>query len=99
MLDAIEVFRGGFLNTEGNVDNELIDDYISYLLQKVIIVAVKTSSLASAFRLFKTLNKRGIELGSADILKSEVLSAIPEQERHKYAQKWELIEEDAGTNK
>jgi len=99
MLDAIEVFRDGFLNSEGKVDNELIDNYISYLLQKVVIVAVKTSSLASAFRLFKTLNKRGIELGSADILKSEVLSAIPDKERQKYAQKWESIEEEAGANK
>lgn len=99
MLDAIEVFRAGFLNSEGNVDNELIDDYISYLLQKVVIVAVKTSSLASAFRLFKTLNKRGVELSSSDILKSEILSAVPDKERQKYALKWESIEEDTGENK
>lgn len=94
MLDAIEVFWGRFHNIHDAVDEDLLNRYISYLLQKVIVVAVKTDSLESAFRLFKTLNKRGVEIGSADILKSENLSTIQGEERGEYADKWEEIEEE-----
>lgn len=93
MIDAIEVFWHKFHGKDG-VDKDLLDKYITYLLQKVVVVAVKTDSLESAFRLFKTLNKRGVEIGSADILKSENLSAIPDSERQEYARKWEDIEEE-----
>jgi uncharacterized protein with ParB-like and HNH nuclease domain len=94
MLDAIEVFWGRFHNSENILDEDLLSRYIQYLLQKVIVVAVKTDSLESAFRLFKTLNKRGVEIGSADILKSENISTIQEFERSEYAEKWEDIEEE-----
>ncbi len=93
MLDAIEVFWSRF-HVQNVVDEDLLNKYITYLLQKVIVVAVKTDSLESAFRLFKTLNKRGVEIGSADILKSENLSTIQGSERSEYAEKWEDIEEE-----
>jgi hypothetical protein len=98
MLDAIEVFRDRFHDSQGSVNKEVLDRYITYLLQKVVFVAVRTDSLESAFRLFKTLNKRGVEIGSADILKSENMSVIPELDRQEYARKWEDIEEDITLN-
>jgi hypothetical protein len=98
MLDAIEVFRDRFHDSQGSVNKEVLDRYITYLLQKVVFVAVRTDSLESAFRLFKTLNKRGVEIGSTDILKSENMSVIPELDRQEYARKWEDIEEDITLN-
>ena len=76
MIEAIEIFRDGFKNKKGKIDKELLDRYIQYLLQKVILVAIKTGELASAFRLFNIINARGMPLTNADLLKSENLSAI-----------------------
>jgi uncharacterized protein with ParB-like and HNH nuclease domain len=98
MFNAIETFQKCFQNDDGYTDKDLLDNYIKFLLRKVVIVVVKTSSVTSAFRLFKTLNNRGIPLTSVDLLKSENLSAIvAEEERQDYAQKWEEIEEDVGS--
>ncbi|MEW6494396.1 MAG: DUF262 domain-containing HNH endonuclease family protein [Cyanobacteriota bacterium] len=99
MLDAIKVFQRSFRSEAGDIDHELLENYITYLLLKVFIVVVKTSSVVSAFRLFKTLNKRGIPLTSADLLKSDNLSVIAEDKRQEYAQKWEDIEQDLGIEK
>jgi uncharacterized protein with ParB-like and HNH nuclease domain len=99
MLDAIQVFQKSFRSETGDIDQELLEYYITYLLLKVFIVVVKTSSVVSAFRLFKTLNKRGIPLTSADLLKSENLSVIPEEKRQEYAYKWENTEQEVGIDK
>lgn len=96
MLDAIKVFQKNFKSETGDIDQDLLEHYITYLLLKVFIVVVKTSSVVSAFRLFKTLNKRGIPLTSADLLKSENLSVIPEDKRQDYANKWEDAEQEVG---
>jgi len=98
ILEAIEVFKNGFRNDKGSIDQELLDNYIKYLLQKVVLVVVKTNSLTSAFRLFNVINTRGMPLTNADLLKSENLRVIAENERTKYREIWENIEEDIGTD-
>ena len=97
MLEAVEIFQNGFGNENGNANSKLLENYIKYLLQKVVIVVVKTDSLSSAFRLFNIINARGMPLTNADLLKSENLSVIPEVERQKYTQMWENIGEDIGS--
>jgi len=92
MLEAIRVFSDHF---EGRNLNEL-SLYMAYLLQKVILVQVTTTSEASAFRLFNVLNTRGMPLSNADILKSVNLSAIPKENRKHYAHIWGQLEERYG---
>ena len=99
MLEAIEVFKNGFKTKNGEIDKELLDKYIRYLLQKVILVVIKTGELASAFRLFNIINARGMPLTNADLLKSENLSVIPKEEEPKYTKIWEDLEEDFGSEK
>lgn len=48
--------------------------FANYLLQKVHVVFVTTSSLASAYRLFNVLNTRGMPLSNADIIKNQIFS-------------------------
>ena len=99
MLEAIEVFKNGFKIENGKIDQDFLNRYIRYLLQKVVLVVIKTGELASAFRLFNIINARGIPLTNADLLKSENLSVIPKEEEPKYTKIWEDLEEDFGSEK
>jgi hypothetical protein len=42
------------------------------------------------------MNSRGVELSPADIFKSKVVGALPEDSKEKYAGKWEDLEVDLG---
>jgi uncharacterized protein with ParB-like and HNH nuclease domain len=99
MVEAIEIFKNGFRNERETVDHTFLENYIKYLLQKVVLVVIKTSNLASAFRLFNIINARGMPLTNADLLKSESLSVLPKEEERKYTKIWEDIEEDLGSEK
>jgi predicted RNase H-related nuclease YkuK (DUF458 family) len=48
MVQAAEVFYDAFTNEQG-LDQDFIEEFIAYLLQKVVVVVVKTDSLASGF--------------------------------------------------
>jgi len=98
MARAVSVFRSSF-STNGIVDQSLVGRFIKYLLQRVVVVVVKTSSLSSGFRLFNIINTRGLPLSNADLLKSENLRAVPEEKRAKHAKAWETIEDDLGTER
>lgn len=99
MVEAIEIFKKGFRNEKETIDQTFLDNYIKYLLQKVVLVVIKTSNLASAFRLFNIINARGMSLTNADLLKSESLSVVPKEEEWRYTKIWEDIEEDLGSEK
>jgi uncharacterized protein with ParB-like and HNH nuclease domain len=97
MFQAIQTFKNGLLKDDGDLDRDLVDEYTKFLLQKVIMVVVRTHTLSSAFRLFNVVNARGMPLGNADLLKSENLGVIPGAEMDKYTKTWEAIEEDQGS--
>jgi len=42
------------------------------------------------------LNSRGLDLSATDILRAEIIGAVPERQREAYTKKWEDIEEDLG---
>jgi len=97
VLRAVETFRKAFVNKDGQPDQDLVNVFIPYLLQKVALVYVSTDSLSSGFRLFNIINTRGLSLTNADLLKSENLAEIPEKERSHYTKTWEDIEEEIGS--
>jgi hypothetical protein len=98
IVQAIRLFSAAFQSDTGFINHALVDDFIKYLLQRVVLVAVRTTSLVSAFRLFNIINARGLPLSNADLLKSENLQVVPEYERPKYTRIWEDIEEDIGVD-
>lgn len=97
MIEAINAFKRGLHKQDGTIDVQLIENYIKYILQKVVIVVVRTDSLSSAFRLFNIINARGLPLSNADLLKSENLRVIIPEKRQRYTLMWEDLEEDFGT--
>lgn len=69
-----------------------------YIVQKCVLVIVASTDEDAAFRIFNVLNDRGKDLTIADILKSEILEKIPEEEQSYYTEKWEECESLLGIN-
>ena len=70
--------------------------FSSFLVQRCYIVVVSTPSQQSAFRIFSVMNSRGMNLLATDIIKSDVIGKINEDNRDDYTDKWEEIETQLG---
>ena len=66
--------------------------YLSYFLNKVLMIYVATEELQDAFQLFTVLNNRGVKLSSSDILKAENLKELSVADRTFWATRWEEME-------
>lgn len=73
-----------------------IFDFGSFLVQRCYLVVVSTPSQQSAFRIFSVMNSRGMNLLATDIIKSDVIGKINEDNRDDYTDKWEEIETQLG---
>lgn len=71
--------------------NEIIG-YLSYFLNKVLMIYVATEELQDAFQLFTVLNNRGVKLSNSDILKAENLKELSATDRTFWATRWEEME-------
>ncbi len=63
----------------------------------LVVVAVDSSDLDSVYRIFSVLNSRGLDLSYPDILKAEIINAVPLQAQEEYTAKWEEIESMLGS--
>lgn len=73
---------------------------LQFIIDRCFLVVVSTPDLDSAYRIFSVMNDRGMDLSPTDILKSETIGEIDdEQEREQYAQKWEDEEDDHGRDR
>ena len=69
----------------------------AFVIQRCYLVAVETSDMTSAYRIFSVMNDRGLDLSATDILKAEVVGDIEDADaQRKYADKWEDIEQELG---
>ena len=69
---------------------------LQFAAQRCFLVLVEASDRESAYRVFSVMNNRGLDLTATDILKAEIVGAIPDDEQDKYNAKWEDIEENLG---
>jgi hypothetical protein len=69
---------------------------VQFIVTRCYLVVVATPDLNSAYRIFSVLNTRGLDLSATDILKAQIVGAIPEAKRQKYTEMWEDIEENLG---
>ncbi|TGP86408.1 DUF262 domain-containing protein [Mesorhizobium sp. M2D.F.Ca.ET.223.01.1.1] len=67
-----------------------------YIAQRCYLVIVAASDQDSAFRIFSVLNSRGLDLSPADVLKAEIIGALPVDKQEPYTQKWEDLEDELG---
>jgi hypothetical protein len=91
MANAILTIRNYFNNGKS------IDKFFPYLMSNVLMISVSAEELEDAFHLFTVMNNRGLKLRNSDIIKAENLAKIQvDDERAKWATKWENIEEFFG---
>lgn len=70
-----------------------IGDFLTYLLNNVLLVYIATEDLQDAFQLFTVMNNTGLKLTNSDILKADNLAAIENSEKQEeYAKDWEEME-------
>ncbi|MCW5705465.1 MAG: DUF262 domain-containing protein, partial [Bradyrhizobium sp.] len=67
-----------------------------FVVRRCFLVVVAASDQQSAFRIFSVLNSRGLDLSPADILKADIIGALPTSEQEKYTNLWEDIEDELG---
>jgi len=67
-----------------------------FAARRCYLVAVRTATFNSAYRIFSVLNSRGLNLTTSDILKADMIGNIPDAQRTVYTAKWEDTEEELG---
>jgi len=85
-----------FMKRLGELSGETRSALAAYLLNDCFLVAVSTPDTESAFKIFAVLNDRGLDLSHADIIKSELIGQIPDDQQERYTEVWETAEEDLG---
>lgn len=89
----------GFIREVQKLSDKQLIDLTQFIVNRcfLIVVSVSSPDLDSAYRIFSVLNSRGLNLSYSDILKAEIISAIPQDKQHIYADKWENIEASLGS--
>ncbi len=85
-----------FLEELGKLNQDTLKKLVQFIATRCYLVTVATPDLDSAYRIFGILNSRGLDLSATDILKAEIIGAIPGGKRDDYTRKWEGIEESLG---
>lgn len=68
----------------------------AFVSRHAVIVVVSSPDLDSAFRIFRVLNDRGMNLSAADIIKADVIGKADPGDRQRLAMRWEQTENDLG---
>lgn len=65
-------------------------EFITYIVDNLCFTIIKVSNEMNAFRVFETLNARGVQLSSADLLKNYLFSLVDDAQ---YTERISILEE------
>lgn len=94
--ENIQLNAKHFADELGKISEERRERLLQYLMTQCYLVVVSTPDLDSAYRIFTVLNARGLDLRLSDLLKPEIIGAIPEEQQGKYTNIWEDEEQNLG---
>lgn len=57
-------------------DQQTIEDFFNHVSETVSLITLETDSLAACFKLFETINARGVKLSPGDLFKNSLFSKI-----------------------
>ncbi len=83
------------LREEFTSEKDLLS-FSQFLLNRCFLVAVYTPNQESAFRVFSVMNSRGLDLLPTDIIKSETIGKLPNEDQARYTSIWEEMENVTG---
>lgn len=72
-----------------------LKDFLGFVMQRTCLVVVESTDFDSAYRIFSTMNNRGLPLGVSDLIKALILEQFSDEgERDSINQIWEQEEAD-----
>lgn len=97
LIDNIRYLLNNKLDCPDSVDlNDWLKHLLGNILDNCFVVTIATEDFQSAYRIFSTINSRGLDLKINDILKAEIIAKIPVGLQGKYTQIWDIEESDLG---
>jgi len=74
------------------INNNRIHAFYRVLTETIIFLKINTNDHSQAYKLFESLNNRGVKLSQADLIKNEVISkAMNENDKKDIVEKWKYI--------
>lgn len=95
---AFNWFKDRIKSRTGNLEEsgKLLTAFVEALVDKLFFTVITVTDELNAFKVFETLNARGVRLSSTDLLKNYLFSVISTQETHEsellaLEERWERI--------
>ncbi len=100
LLNSVKLMKNCFefyekLFTDKFSKGESYAEYIGFIIDKLYFTVITVSDEMNAFKVFETLNARGVQLSSSDLLKNYLFSLIDAHSSH--SGRIEDLEEKWGT--
>ena len=86
IIDAQSIIKSFFKEKK---DDFLIEEFSKYMYKNVYVISTIVPDYTDENKLFEVMNNRGEQLKHEDVLKSKLLSFIPENERYFYSIIWD----------
>lgn len=82
-----------FENINSRPEDLDINDFVEFLMYKVVFTVIKSKDMSNAIRIFNVLNDRGMPLSPIDILKSGLMMDLGIEDRKTFKAKWDSVNE------
>ena len=102
LAEAAKYFKGRISETVNIEDGASLAQFVENLLDKLLFTTISVSSDLNAYRVFETLNARGVQLSVPDLLKNYLFSLIDIQKKiddlelQKLESQWDFIVKQLG---
>jgi len=103
LANAVKYFQSRIEDTINMDDGASLAQFVENLLDKLLFTTISVSSDLNAYRVFETLNARGVQLSVPDLLKNFLFSLIDQQEKinnlelKRLEDQWDFIVKQLGT--
>lgn len=103
LAEAVKFFRDKIITVANKDDGASIAEFIEGLLDKLLFTTISVGSDLNAYRVFETLNARGVQLSVPDLLKNYLFSlidkdkSIDDSELVRLEEQWDFIVKQLGT--
>lgn len=93
-INAAYIFRDKINAPESGMQSK-IEEFTNYVLNRVRVITIECSSQNFAIKLFQILNTRGMDLTASDLIKSDLMSKLKEEDLPVFEQDWIYVETKA----
>ena len=103
LAEAVKYFNGRITETIDIEDGASIAQFLESLFDKLLFTTISVGSDLNAYRVFETLNARGVQLSVPDLLKNYLFSLIDSQKKiddlelKRLEDQWDFIVKQLGT--